>query len=79
MLLSFALRAFLVFATTSVVVIVLVVLGFLDLGQRLEQILDAANAFAVLDQIVEVIDVAQVFEVDAVLRQALQILRANVI
>ena len=57
----------------------LVVLGFLDLGQRLEQILDAANAFAVLDQIVEVIDVAQVFEVDTVLRQALQILRANVI
>ena len=79
MLLSFTLRAFLVFATTSVVVIVLVVLGFLDLGQRLEQILDAANAFAVLDQIVEVIDVAQVFEVDTVLRQALQILRANVI
>ena len=57
----------------------LVVLGFLDLGQRLEQILDAANAFAVLDQIVEVIDVAQVFEVDTVLRQALQILRANII
>jgi len=45
----------------------------------LEQVVNAAYAFAVLDQVIQVVDVAQVLQIDAVVGQALQVFGADIV